>query len=49
MLTARDALDRIGGLDAGADDYLTKPFAFAELLAPPGARWLVVPPPSARP
>jgi two-component system OmpR family response regulator len=34
MLTARDALeDRIGGLDAGADDYLTKPFAFAELLA----------------
>jgi two-component system OmpR family response regulator len=34
MLTARDALeDRIDGLDAGADDYLTKPFAFAELLA----------------
>jgi two-component system OmpR family response regulator len=34
MLTARDALeDRIGGLDAGADDYLTKPFAFTELLA----------------
>jgi two-component system, OmpR family, response regulator len=34
MLTARDGLeDRIGGLDAGADDYLTKPFAFAELLA----------------
>jgi two-component system OmpR family response regulator len=34
MLTARDALeDRIGGLDAGADDYLAKPFAFAELLA----------------
>ncbi|MGH3103459.1 MAG: response regulator, partial [Gaiellaceae bacterium] len=34
MLTARDAVeDRIGGLDAGADDYLTKPFAFAELLA----------------
>jgi two-component system OmpR family response regulator len=34
MLTARDGVeDRIGGLDAGADDYLTKPFAFAELLA----------------
>ena len=34
MLTARDAVnDRIAGLDAGADDYLTKPFAFAELLA----------------
>jgi two-component system OmpR family response regulator len=34
MLTARDAVeDRIAGLDAGADDYLAKPFAFAELLA----------------
>jgi two-component system OmpR family response regulator len=34
MLTARDAVpDRIEGLDAGADDYLTKPFAFTELLA----------------
>jgi two-component system OmpR family response regulator len=34
MLTARDALrDRIAGLDGGADDYLTKPFALAELLA----------------
>jgi two-component system, OmpR family, response regulator len=34
MLTARDAVeDRIGGLDVGADDYLTKPFSFAELLA----------------
>jgi two-component system OmpR family response regulator len=34
MLTARDAVgDRVGGLDAGADDYLTKPFAFSELLA----------------
>jgi two-component system, OmpR family, response regulator len=34
MLTARDEIDdRVGGLDAGADDYLTKPFAFEELLA----------------
>jgi two-component system, OmpR family, response regulator len=34
MLTARDAVgDRVGGLDAGADDYLLKPFSFAELLA----------------
>jgi two-component system copper resistance phosphate regulon response regulator CusR len=34
MLTARDAIDdRVRGLDAGADDYLTKPFAFRELLA----------------
>lgn len=34
MLTAMDALeDRIRGLDSGADDYLVKPFAFAELLA----------------
>lgn len=34
MLTARDAVDdRIAGLDTGADDYLTKPFAFGELLA----------------
>ena len=33
-LTARDAVpDRVEGLDAGADDYLVKPFAFAELLA----------------
>jgi two-component system OmpR family response regulator len=34
ILTARDAVeDRIAGLDVGADDYLTKPFSFAELLA----------------
>lgn len=34
LLTARDALeDRVQGLDRGADDYLVKPFAFAELLA----------------
>jgi two-component system OmpR family response regulator len=34
FLTARDALvDRLAGFDAGGDDYLTKPFAFAELVA----------------
>lgn len=34
ILTARDAVeDRVAGLDAGADDYLVKPFEFAELLA----------------
>lgn len=34
LLTARDAIDdRVKGLDSGADDYLTKPFAFAELHA----------------
>ena len=34
MLTARDTIDdRVGGLDTGADDYLTKPFDFRELLA----------------
>jgi two-component system OmpR family response regulator len=34
MLTARDAVeDRVAGLDSGADDYLVKPFSFAELLA----------------
>jgi two-component system OmpR family response regulator len=34
LLTARDAIDdRVSGLDAGADDYLVKPFSFAELVA----------------
>ena len=34
ILTARDTVDdRVAGLDGGADDYLVKPFAFAELLA----------------
>jgi len=34
MLTARDSVeDRVAGLDTGADDYVVKPFAFAELLA----------------
>jgi DNA-binding response OmpR family regulator len=34
LLTARDTIeDKVVGLDAGADDYLTKPFAFAELVA----------------
>ncbi len=34
MLTARDAIaDKVSGLDSGADDYLTKPFSFEELLA----------------
>jgi two-component system OmpR family response regulator len=34
MLTARDSvLDRVSGLDCGADDYLVKPFSFSELLA----------------
>ncbi|HET8678385.1 MAG TPA: response regulator transcription factor [Blastocatellia bacterium] len=34
LLTARDSIEmKVSGLDSGADDYLTKPFAFAELLA----------------
>ncbi|MBV8759227.1 MAG: response regulator transcription factor [Deltaproteobacteria bacterium] len=38
VLTARDAVDaRVAALDAGADDYLVKPFAFAELVARIGA------------
>ena len=40
MLTARQGLDdRVMGLNVGADDYLTKPFAFAELLARPMRGW----------
>jgi len=38
MLTARDGVrDRVAGLDRGADDYLTKPFSYVELLARPRA------------
>ena len=48
MLTARDTpADRIAGLDAGADDYLVKPFDFGELLA--RLRALLRRPPDARP
>jgi two-component system, OmpR family, response regulator len=48
MLTARDTVaDRVAGLDGGADDYLVKPFAFAELLA--RLRALVRRPPALRP
>ncbi len=47
MLTARDEVeDRVGGLDAGADDYLGKPFALSELLA--RVRTLAHRPPPAR-
>src|SRR5262249_36018195 len=48
VLTARDAVeDRVTGLDSGADDYLVKPFAFAELLA--RRRVLLRRPPAAPP
>jgi DNA-binding response OmpR family regulator len=50
MLTARDAVpDRVAGLDAGADDYLVKPFAFDELLARVRAQLRRVRPPAAGP
>jgi len=46
MLTVRDAVaDRVEGLDSGADDYLTKPFEFAELLARLRALTRRTPPP----
>ena len=39
MLTARDAeIDRVGGLESGADDYVTKPFSMRELIARVGAQ-----------
>src|SRR5256714_13006286 len=47
MLTARSGtLDRVRGLDTGADDYLVKPFAYAELLARVRALLRRTPPPS---
>jgi DNA-binding response OmpR family regulator len=49
MLTARRELsDRIAGLDAGADDYLTKPFAVDQLLARVRALVRRLPPPEGR-
>ena len=49
LLTARDAIDdRVSGLDAGADDYLVKPFAFGELSARIAAL-ARRPPPTSRP
>ena len=47
MLTARSGtVDRVRGLDSGADDYLVKPFAYAELLARVRALLRRIPPPS---
>ncbi len=49
ILTARDALtDKVAGFDAGADDYLTKPFSFVELLLRRWETWLWTLPLTAR-
>ena len=43
MLTARDSVvDKVSGLDSGADDYITKPFAIEELLARIRAHYLLL-------
>lgn len=50
MLTARDTVvDKVSGLDSGADDYITKPFAIEELLARIRAACASGPPPRRRP